>query len=278
VNIERAMQLLALIKFVQGETELAGQYIAEANALFEESATRYPITRRIEFDYYRMKLWLSSGNYIAASRWARDYEARRTLHSSWDILNELSFARALYANRRFDQALDVLTQCISLANEAHIVGWVIQGLVLKALCLHARQDDERALDTLCRALSLAEPEGYIRTFADAGQSLGELLTMVLVRYDELRHPDYPFSANYASRLLALIKTESLSSAQLAEPLSDRERDVLRLLASELTNQEIAENLVITVGTVKQYNHSIYRKLDVRTRAQAAQRARELNLL
>ena len=194
------------------------------------------------------------------------------------MLNELSFARALCINRRFDTALDVLAQCISLANEARLKGWAIQGLVLKALCFYALRDKENALDTLCQALSLAEPEGYIRTFVDIGSLLADLLTEILIQYDELKIMDYPFSADYASRLLALIKAESQAAMRLTEPLSDRERDVLRLLAAGMTNQEIAENLVITVGTVKQYNHSIYRKLDVSTRAQAAQRARELNLL
>ena len=65
---------------------------------------------------------------------------------------------------------------------------------------------------------------------------------------------------------------------LIEPLSDREMDVLRLLAADFTNQEIADQLIVTLGTVKQYNHAIFRKLDVHTRKQAVQRAKDLHLL
>ncbi len=135
---------------------------------------------------------------------------------------------------------------------------------------------------------LAEPEGYIRTFVDKGEPMAALLQVaksqggasayvdkLLAAFDAEKREVAPMTGAQASA--AEISPASSGGDGLAEPLSEREIEVLRLVTDGLTNQEIAERLVITVGTVKTHVHHIYGKLNVRSRAEAAARARALNL-
>ena len=108
--------------------------------------------------------------------------------------------------------------------------------------------------------------------------MAQLLTTTLARYEKLQHDARSFSAAYISQLLGVIRKENQAGSPLAETLTDRETDVLRLLSAGLSNREIADELVISLGTVKQYNHIIYRKLDVSNRKQAVERAWDLHLL
>ena len=130
-----------------------------------------------------------------------------------------------------------------------------------------------------RALALAEPEGYARVFIDQGEVMGALLSQVDIL------------PAYVGRLLAALKGETKDdkrttsssfvlgpSSSLVEPLSERELELLRLLAAGMTNRAIAESLMVSVNTVKTHAQSIYGKLGVRNRTQAAARARELGLI
>jgi LuxR family maltose regulon positive regulatory protein len=169
------------------------------------------------------------------------------------------------------------------------MGQVLELLVLQALASQAQGDARRAMATLSRALSLGEPEGYIRTFVDEswpGALLGELLRQAA-----------PVTA-YAGQLLAVLEGERKARdrrrleeqarvagpafirrpSSLVEPLGERELEVLRLVAAGLSNREIAQALVITTGTAKWYVNQIYNKLAVHSRTQAVARARELGLL
>jgi LuxR family maltose regulon positive regulatory protein len=130
---------------------------------------------------------------------------------------------------------------------------------------------DAAQSTLRQAIELAAPEGYCRTFVDFGPYMRDLLQGVVASEPVLQ---------YVRSLLTVFSFEAqaASSKSLAENLTNRELEVLKLLAAGFSNQEIADELVITLGTVKQYNHIIFRKLEVRTRMDAAKRARELRLL
>jgi LuxR family maltose regulon positive regulatory protein len=159
---------------------------------------------------------------------------------------------------------------------------VIEILALQALVLRVQGDEAHALGVLKRALALAEPEGYVRTFVDEGAAMAKLLTHARGAYDEGRgaRPHY----HYAGKLLAAFEQSSPPRHMppavhpSVEPLSEREIEVLKLVAAGLKNQEIASELFVVVGTVKAHLNSIYRKLGVRSRIQAVSRARELNLL
>ncbi len=156
-------------------------------------------------------------------------------------------------------------------------------VALRAAAQFAQETRSAALDTLGRALEKSAPSGLVRTFLDLGSPM-----IALLKYAALHAPDKTH-AEQAARILAQHTTpysgESISdSAPDSLPagpgmaLTPRDQDILRLIAAGLSNQEIAEELVLTVGTVKWYANSIYSKLGVRNRVEAAERARALNLV
>jgi LuxR family maltose regulon positive regulatory protein len=173
------------------------------------------------------------------------------------------------------------------------MGKVIEILVLQALAHQGRGETDEALIALQRALSIAEPEGYVRTFVDEGPPMASLLEAASER---------GVMPKYTRRLLATFETTngrrpttdqgpSASSvvdggssvvhrppSTLVEALSERELQVLRLIAEGLSNRETAERLFLAPSTVKVHTRNIYGKLDVHSRTEAAARARELGLL
>ena len=157
----------------------------------------------------------------------------------------------------------------------------IEIMALRALALRAKGEKERAVGTLAQALALAEPEGYVRTFVDEGSPMAELLTLVLEarRRDRL---DPPIPIDYLRRILAALERDASGATSrvvgLPEPPSERELEVLRLVADGKSNRRIASELFVSVGTVKTHTNNLYRKLGAHSRTQAAARARELGLL
>ena len=129
--------------------------------------------------------------------------------------------------------------------------------------------------------SLAEPEGYVRTFVDEVPQVASSSVLMVHQSRHLVRPDRP-SAHYLRKLLTALEQAALSSmpptAELPEPLSERELEVLILIEAGKSNRRIAQELFVTTGTVKTHIRSIYRKLDSHSRTQALVRARELNLL
>ena len=153
------------------------------------------------------------------------------------------------------------------------IGSAIRALALQALVLESRDERDLALSSLQKALSFGEPEGYVRSFVDEGEPMARLLRHALSR---------SIAPNYVARLLAAFAREDgpiyPKAPSLAEPLSTRELDVLRLVVAGLSNPEIAEELVIAVSTVKSHINHIFGKLGVKSRTQAVAKARELQLL
>ena len=158
------------------------------------------------------------------------------------------------------------------------MGSVIEILVLQALAHEAQGDSPSALVPLDRALTLAEPEGYFRMFVDEGRPMAGLLSDAAAR---------GITPDYTARLLAALEAEEQKgedesnlppTQSLYEPMSQRELEVLRLIAQGLSNREISERLFLAVITVKGHNRNIFRKLQVRRRTEAVARARELGLL
>jgi LuxR family transcriptional regulator, maltose regulon positive regulatory protein len=146
------------------------------------------------------------------------------------------------------------------------------------LAHQARNHRAAALDVLARALAFGEPEGFVRTFVDAGEPMARLLYAAIER---------DIAPHYAGRLLTHFRdldrpddagVTALQAEALIEPLSEREIEVLALIAGGLTNAEIAHRLVITLSTVKGHTSNIYGKLGVSSRTQAVAKARALGLL
>jgi LuxR family transcriptional regulator, maltose regulon positive regulatory protein len=151
------------------------------------------------------------------------------------------------------------------------------------LAMWAKGEKVRAVRTLAEALALAAPEGYVRTFVDEGSEMSTLLSEVLEEHHRGQlSSSGRFPAHYVRKLLTALEQDTrdakLLAARLPEPLSERELEVLRLLASGKSNRRIASELFVSVGTVKTHTNNLYRKLGVHSRTQALARARELQLL
>jgi LuxR family maltose regulon positive regulatory protein len=161
------------------------------------------------------------------------------------------------------------------------MGRLLEILLLRASALRQRGDCEQALLVLTRCLEQAAPEGYVRLFLDGGKPMQSMLAQWLAHTS-----DSPLRI-YASHLLSQFETELHSSevrekdsrmGDLVEPLSQRELEVLHLIALGRTNQEIAQQLIVSKGTVKAHTANIYRKLDVANRTEAVARARQIGIL
>jgi LuxR family maltose regulon positive regulatory protein len=179
-----------------------------------------------------------------------------------------------------EMALALLLRLADSFQSSGALGPATQGLALQALCLRALRRDGEALSALQGALSMAQPEGYIRLFVDQGPAMAELLKTVSTL------PDAPAALRqYAAEVLSHYRVLSpmtspaprLEIQKLPEPLSERELEVLRLVAAGLANQDIAARLTLAPGTVKRHLHNIFGKLDVTTRSQAIAKARSLKL-
>jgi LuxR family maltose regulon positive regulatory protein len=196
-------------------------------------------------------------------------------------IGQFAHARLLLACGEQDEALLLLADLREAAQAAGRTGRVIEILVLEALALQAKGKKERAVHTLAQGLALAEPEGYVRTFVDEGPEMVALLSEVLEAQQRGRLvADVP--AYYLRKLSAALERDASRTAtpgaELPEPLSERELEVLALVAAGKTNQEIAKELFVALSTVKSHIKNIYGKLEARNRTQALARARELGLL
>ncbi len=190
--------------------------------------------------------------------------------------------RVLLAQGKLGEAVAELTRSLADAEASGWLGAALEMHILRSLAL-AQQGDSRAAEAdLERALALGEPEGYVRIFVDEGQPLQLLLAQWLA------HARSGPVRDYAIQLLHHFEAEphevtaaqetSPSTGGLVEPLSQRELEVLHLMALGRTNQEIARQLIVSPGTVKAHSAAIYRKLDVANRTEAVSRARQLGLL
>ncbi|HSB02613.1 MAG TPA: LuxR C-terminal-related transcriptional regulator [Anaerolineales bacterium] len=186
----------------------------------------------------------------------------------------------LIAQGRAAEALPLITRLLEAAVKMDRHGDEIRYLVLMALAQHAKGNTQIAVDSIGQALTLAEPQGYVRIFVDEGQPMAELLRYAI---------SHNISPGYASKLLAAFPKEVLSAIQidkevadksqmLVEPLSEREIEVLRLIVEGCKYKEIAERLVVSINTVRHHTRNVYGKLNVNSRLEALDKARELHLL
>jgi LuxR family maltose regulon positive regulatory protein len=187
----------------------------------------------------------------------------------------------LHARGRHREALRLLDELHELAEETGRERDLIEILSLRALALRASGKRGWAVDTVAEALALAEPEGYVRTFVDEGPPMAALLSEQLeTRQRGRSDPSVP--THYLRRLLAALerdaKNANSAAARLPEPLTEREIEVLRLLASGKSNRRISSELFVSVGTVKTHVNNLYRKLGAHSRTQAVARARDLGLI
>ncbi len=184
------------------------------------------------------------------------------------------------------RALELLEHWHIAADQAGRVRVLLEVLILQSLALQLQNDHAAALRTLQHAVTLAEPGRYIRLFVAEGDPLAKLLRHLLEQQHVRKASGQVMSVAYLCTLLKaftqpgtfFLPTARADSQPLFDPLSLREREVLRLLAVGRKNREIADELVVVTGTVKAHINMIYQKLEVTNRVQAINRARSLGLL
>jgi LuxR family maltose regulon positive regulatory protein len=228
----------------------------------------------------RARVWAAQGRLGDAFGWVR--ERRLSVEDDLSYLREfehITLARALLARYKMEraepslyEAIGLMERLVNAAEEGGRTGSIIEILVLQSIAQQLRGDVPAALIPLERALTLAEREGYVRVFVDEGAPMAVVLEAAAER---------GISPSYVRRLLsALGSTEDRTPAKqnLIERLSERELDVLRLLATDLDGPDIARELVVSLNTVRTHTKNIYAKLGVNSRRAAVRRAEELDLL
>jgi LuxR family maltose regulon positive regulatory protein len=229
---------------------------------------------------WQARSWLVKGKLEIASRWAGERELDPDAELTYlHEMENITYARILIAQKQFDEAIGLLQRLLEATEIGGRISRMIEILTLQALVYQAKGEPSQAISTLEQALNLAGPEGFIRTFVDEGLPMARLL------YEAL---DREIAPDYVRRLLAAFPvtkpkgTASIKSqvdqSELIEPLSEREIEVLQLIAKGLTNRVIATRLVLSVHTVKTHSRNIYGKLGVNNRTQAVNRARSLGIL
>jgi LuxR family maltose regulon positive regulatory protein len=275
----RSRLAMAQLRQAQGDLAGAASLLDEAERFFV--ADMGPVVRPVPAT--RARVWLRQGRVADALAWARG--AGLSAEDDLSYLREyehITLARARLTQHRHvrdEQSLRdasaLLARLLPAAEAGGRTGSVLEILVLQALAYRAHGNVPDAGAALERALLLAEPEAYARLFVDEGATMAGLLEAVASR-SAIRA--------YAQRLLSLFGTHEPvaptvdRSTGLAEPLSEREREVLRLLATEMSGPEIARLLVVSLHTVRTHTKRIYTKLGVNSRRAAVVRAVELGEL
>jgi LuxR family maltose regulon positive regulatory protein len=271
---------LSRAEMAQGNTESALETAQEANSLAQRSGTGAAI---VEAAAWNARLHMARSDMTAA---VVELDRRAGAPAvSVSIVREtaqIARARLTVARGEHDEALRLLEELRQSAEAAGRTGKLIEILTLQALALWERNKKEQAVGTLTRALALAEPEGYVRTFVDEGAAMGDLLSAALE--DRQRNPSGAAGrvpARYLAKLMAALAQDAAAPSvdeRLPEPVRERELEVLALIAAGKSNAEIARELFVSVSTVKTHINNLYRKLDARNRTQAVARAREMGVL
>jgi LuxR family maltose regulon positive regulatory protein len=283
----------ARLKESAGDLEGVLAQLDEARRVYVK--TSIPDTRPIEA--LKAKVYLKQGRLARAMDWAHG----RGLSADDEIsylgeFEHLTLVRVLMAEYQSRQGRRSLTQAmqatgllerlLKVAEAQSRTGSVIEILIVQALAHQVQGNVPLALASLERALALAEPEGYVRLFVDEGEPMRLLIADFRLWIEKQARDEGYKSIGYVDKLLAAFarpeampqsKISNLKSTMI-EPLSERELEVLRLVAQGLTNNEISQRLVLALSTVKGHNLRIFGKLQARNRSEAVTRARQLGLL
>ncbi len=257
---------LARLKLARGEASGASAALAEA----EHFARLHHFVNQLpQIAALQVQVLLRQGNVPAAAELAQKHELQPSL------------ARVRMAQGDASAALAVLAP---LRRNAEAKGWadeLLTATVLQSLALHVQGETRKAERTLSEALTMAEPGGFTRIFVDEGIAMERLLRKAAAGNAT---PEYAvrllsaFEAEAEKRERKLGRREAQPAEPLIDPLSDRELEVLNLIAGGLSNHEISERLFLALSTVKGHNRVIFDKLQVARRTEAVARARELGLL
>jgi LuxR family maltose regulon positive regulatory protein len=268
---------LARVRSATGDAKSAQEMLDKAEQVALRSG---PNGNSNRVAAWRARLCLAVGDLQAAVRWAREFADEAGLEATAGMnlplpysrrMEHATLVRVLMAEGNFEEAHAQLMTLRQDAEAGGRLGESIELLALEALAWRARGRAAQALRALGQALSLAEPEGYVRTFVDEGQPMAALLRAY-------EREATGRAQRYTRRLLEAFPEERATLAALVEPLTEREIEVLLLLAGNLSYQSIARKLIVTENTARWHIKNIYRKLHVNRRAAAVERATALGFL
>jgi len=261
----------------QGNWERALDFLDEAERVY----VRTPLPEIRPVKAIKARVWIRQGRLKDALAWVHE----KGISNDGDIsyLHEyesITLARLLIAKyvrdkemSSIEEAKSLLERILNAANNGRRTSSVIEILVLQTLAHDAQGDIQVALLSLARALTLAEPEGFVRIFVDEGPAMADLLEKVLDAKVDVPQA-YVKKLLLAFRLNKLVETDD----GIVEHPSDREIEVLGFVAAGLSNKKISEELFISMSTVKTHINHIYSKLGVHSRIEAVAKAKELGLL
>ncbi len=264
----------------EGEWDTSLSLLDEARRGYVKTAI--PMVQPIEA--HKTRVYLKQGRLDKAQAWVR--ERGLSVTGEVNYLSEyeyLTLARVRQAEGSFAGINELLDRLLTLAEMQKRTGSVIEILLTQALVYQAQGNQAQALSMLERALRLAEPEGYLRAIVDEGEVLRLLISDFRLTVGDRAHP----LLSYVGKILAAFsrRTESISQSiltnrdsEIIEPLTDRELEILHLIAEGHSNAVIAQRLCLALSTVKGHNLRIFNKLQVQNRTEAVAHARELGLL
>jgi LuxR family maltose regulon positive regulatory protein len=263
--------LLARLEEARGHPETA-----KDNArIAEKLAGEHPLSTRqaIQMQSDLTRLWLAQGNLGKIAQLIQKRGLKIEDEIPYQRLPEyVILLRSLLARNDHEAALALADRLLKQAKATGRMGLVIEILILQALAHQGKKETGNALVSLEQTFTLAKPEGYIRVFLDEGEAMTRLLCQAQA---------HQVGGGYAAELLTWIgKTSEMTQPSmqlLNEPLTAREVEVLKLIETGASNQEIARQLVISIPTVKRHITNVYTKLDVKSRTQAIAIGKQLKL-
>ena len=265
---------LALTYLAQGDTNRASQVIEEAGIFAIEIRNS---ASQLLVQVFRAELALQAGNIDVAVQWTRRLGSTLpTLPTIPFYVPEVTVAKVLLAQNSaagLDQAEELLARLHTRMDRTHNTRFLIEVLALEAVLHDARGEEKAARAALERAVDMARPGGFIRLFLDLGPQMAALLERLRTRGVALEYLDDIL--RHASPVQPAGKSIIMPAQGL---LTERETEILGLLAQRLSNKEIAEKLVVTPETVKRHSSNIYQKLDVKGRREAVAEAMALGIL
>lgn len=266
----------AYLKESEGDHDAALEALDDAQRFY----VRTPIPNLRPVAAMKARIYLKQGQLMNAQTWAR--KSGLSLRDAPDYLHEferVTLARIALAevNVNFNDVLSSLEGHLKLAEIQNRLASQIEILITLSLALQSKGERANALASLEQALKLAKSEGYLRLFVDEGEPMRLLILDLRSAIQIAANP----LVGYVEKLLAEFHQPTLPQnpkIELIDPLSERELEVLRLIAQGLSNQQITQKLVVALSTVKGHNLRIFAKLQAKSRTEAVARARELSLL